>query len=229
MPKQQPKTQPSSPSTPPPSNKSGLDLSDLNSAIGTAWMPEDGHFGLDSGIWANVQAIADLLPFKVSVYGDLTEEDLTIATDVAKSAEIQAENWNENKSLVERTLKARKKVLESLQTVAEKVSELRLEQAKLEADLAKNLGADESEYRKVIGVSRATTQNQQEDLKLSLLKIANQYTEGRAKKLELLNNQEIKEKEITPYQEQISGIREKFKANRQARLEGQPVAIMRRA
>ena len=93
MPKQQTKTQPSSPSTPPPSN-SGLDLSDLNSAIGTAWMPDDGHFGLNSGIWENVQEIADLLPLKVNVYGDLTEEDLTIATDVAKSAEIQVENWN---------------------------------------------------------------------------------------------------------------------------------------
>ena len=228
MPKQQTKTQPSSPSTPPPSN-SGLDLSDLNSPIGAAWIPNDGHFGLDSGIWANIQATADLLPFKVNVYGDLTEEDLTIAADVAKSAEIQAENWNENKALVERTLKARKKVLESQQTVAEKVSELRLEQAKLEAELSKNLGADESEYRKVIGASRATTENQQEDLKLSLLKIANQYTEGRTKKLELLNSQETKEKEITPYQEQITGIREKFKSYRAARLEGQPVAIMRRA
>jgi hypothetical protein len=228
MPKQQTKTQPSSPSAPPPSN-SGLDLSDLNSPIGAAWMPSDGHFGLDSGIWDNIQAIADLLPFKVNVYGDLTEEELTLAADVAKSAEIQAENWNENKSLVERTLKARKKVLESQQTVAEKVSELRLEQAKLEAELAKNLGADESEYRKVIGSSRATTQNQQEDLKLSLIKIANQYAEGRAKKIELINTQETKEKEVTPYQEQITGIREKFKSYRAARLEGQPVAIMRRA
>lgn len=227
-----PKTQPPSPSTPPPSNKKdglSLDLSDLNSPTNAAWMPSDGHFGLDSGIWGNIQAIADLLPFKVNVYGDLTEEDLTLAADVAKSAEIQAEHWNENKSLVERTLKARKKVLESQQTVAEKVSELRLEQAKLEAELAKNLGADESEYRKVIGSSRATTQNQQEDLKLSLIKIANQYAEGRAKKIELINNQEIKEKEVTPYQEQITGIREKFKTYRAARLEGQPVAIMRRA
>lgn len=221
-----PKTQQSSPLTPPPSN-SGLDLSDLNSAIGTTWMPDDGHFGLDSGIWENVQARADLLPFKVNVYGDLTEEDLTIATDVAKSAEIQAAYWKENESLVDKTLKDRKKVIESQKTIAEKVSELRLEQAKLEAELTKNLGANEVEYRKVIGVSRATTQNQQEDLGISLLKIANQYTEGRAKKLELLN-QETKEKEVTPYQEQLSSIREKFKANRQARLDGQ-VAIMRRA
>ena len=222
-----PKTQQSLPLTPPPSN-SGLDLSDLNSVIDTAWMPDDGHFGLNSGIWKNVQARADLLPFKVNVYGDLTEEDLTIAADVAKSAEIQVENWNENKALVERTLKARKKVLESQQIVAEKVSELLLEQAKLEAELAKNLGADESEYRKVIGTSRATTQNQQEDLKLSLLKIANQYTEGRAKKLELVNNQATIDKEVTPYQEQLSSIKEKFRANRQARFDGQ-VAIMRRA
>lgn len=222
-----PKTQQSSPLTPPPSN-SGLDLSDLNSAIGTAWMPDDGHFGLDSGIWENVQARADLLPFKVNVYGDLTEEDLTIATDVAKSAEIQAAYWKENESLVDRTLKDRKKVLESQKTIAEKVSELRLEQAKLEAELTKNLGANEVEYRKVIGVSRATTQNQQEDLELSLLKIANQYTEGRTKKLELFNNQATIDKEVTPYQAQLSSIREKFKANRQARLDGQ-VAIMRRA
>lgn len=198
-----------------------LNLSDLNGDVSNALVFPDSHFGLGSAVWANAQRIADMLPVDVKVQGDLTEALVADALDKAKGAEFQAKNWGEYSTAITRYLKAFYKVREKQGEVSENVAEARVQHAELEKALGVSLANLESKYRQIVGGSRSAIAGVQDDLGISLSKIADQYSESKTKKQEKLNAETTK-KEPTPYEEQTSNLVTRFQELRNARYSGTP-------
>jgi hypothetical protein len=206
-------------SNPESSQDGALTLSDLSGNVRNAIVFPDSHFGLESAVWANAQRIADMLPIDVKVYGDLTDVDVAEALDKAKGAEFQAKNWGEYSTAIARYLKAFYKVREKQAEVSENAAEARVQHAELEKTLGVSLANLESKYRQVVGGSRYAIAGVQDDLGISLSKIANQYSESKAKKQQGLTEEKVK-KEPTPYEEQTSNLVAKFQELRNARFSG---------
>jgi hypothetical protein len=211
----------------PQDSKGGLDLSDLNGTVSSAIVFPDSHFGLESAVWKNAQRIADMLPVDLRVFGDLDETEVATFIDKAKGAEIQAKNWNEYSTAVSRYLKAFQKVREKQSEVSENVAEARNVHAELEKSLSSNLANLESKYRQIVGGNRSAIAGIQDDLTISLNRIASQYTESKAKKQEKLNTESTK-KEPTPYEEQTTSLVDKFRQLREARFSGASAGITQR-
>ncbi len=199
----------------------GLNLDDLNGSVSNAIVFSDSHFGLESAVWTNAQRIADMLPVNIKVFGDLTDEDIADALDKAKGAEFQAKNWAEYSTAITRYLKAFYKVREKQAEVSENVAEARVQHAELEKSLGVSLANLESKYRQIVGGSRSAIAGVQDDLVISLSKIADQYSESKAKKQEKLTAEKVK-KEPTPYEEQTSNLVSRFQELRNARFSGTP-------
>jgi hypothetical protein len=199
----------------------GLNLDDLNGSVSNAIIFSDSHFGLESAVWSNAQRIADMLPVNIKVFGDLTDEDIADALDKAKGAEFQAKNWAEYSTAITRYLKAFYKVREKQAEVSENVAQARVQHAELEKSLGVSLANLESKYRQIVGGSRSAIAGVQDDLGISLSKIAGQYSESKAKKQEKLTAEKVK-KEPTPYEEQTSNLVTKFQELRNARFSGTP-------
>lgn len=199
--------------------KSDINLDDLNVTVSNAIVFSDSHFGLESAVWANAQRIADMLPIDVKVQGDLTDDLVADALDKAKGAEFQAKNWAEYSTAITRYLKAFYKVREKQAEVSENVAEARVQHAELEKSLGVSLANLESKYRQIVGGSRSALAGVQDDLVISLSKIADQYSESKAKKQEKLIAEKVK-KEPTPYEEQTSNLVTKFQELRNARFSG---------
>lgn len=208
------------------SKGNGLDLSDLNGNVSNAMIFPDSHFGLESAVWKNAQRIADMLPVDVTVFGDLEETEVATFIDKAKGAEIQAKNWGEYSTAVSRYLKAFQKVKEKQSEVSENVAEARNIHAELEKALHTNLANLELKYRQIVGGSRSAKAGVQDDLSISLNRIASQYIESKAKKQERLS--ELTKKEPTPYEEQTVSLVEKFRQLREARYSGASAGITQR-
>ncbi|BCL40025.1 hypothetical protein [Nostoc sp. MS1] len=204
-----------------------LTLSDLSGDVSKAIVFPDSHFGLESAVWGNAQRIADMLPVDIKVFGDLTEEDVASAVDKAKGAEFQVKNWTEYSTAISRYLKALYKVREKQAEVSENVAEARVQQAELEKNLATSLASLESKFRQVVGGSRSAIAGIQDDLEISLGRIASQYSEGKAKKQEKLQTENTK-KEPTPYEEQTSSLVNRFREIREQRYEGSTFGITQR-
>ncbi|NDJ26062.1 hypothetical protein GS682_31685 [Nostoc sp. B(2019)] len=204
----------------PPKNE-GLNLSDLNGDVSKALVFKDSHFGLESAVWENAQRIADMLPVNVRTFGDLTDEHIASAAENAKGAEIQLKNWTEYDTLTSRYLKALIKTREKQASVAENVGEARVTLAEMEKNLGVSLANLESKFRQIVGGSRSAIAGVQDDLGISLGKIADQYSEGKAKKQEKLQAEKTK-KEPTPYEEQTSNLVTRFQELRNARYSGTP-------
>lgn len=206
----------------PESPKDGaLNLSDLSGDLSKAIVFPDSHFGLESAVWENAQRIADMLPVNVKVFGDLTEEDIADALDKAKGAEFQSKKWTEYSSAISRYLKALYKVSEKQAEVSENVGEARVQHAELEKNLGTSLANLESKFRQIVGGSRSAITGVQDDLTISLGKIADQYSESKAKKQEKLTTEKA-QKEPTPYEEQTSNLVNRFQELRNARYSGTP-------
>ncbi|MBE9210079.1 hypothetical protein IQ244_27005 [Nostoc sp. LEGE 06077] len=203
------------------STDGALTLSDLSGDVSKALVLPDSHFGLESGVWANAQRIADMLPVSIKVFGDLSEEDVAEALDKAKGAEFQAKNWAEYSTATSRYLKALYKVKEKQAEVSENVAEARVQHAELEKNLSTNLANLESKFRQIIGNSRSQIAGVQDDLGINLGKISSQYSEGKAKKQQKLTEETTK-KEPTPYEEQTSNLVTRFQELRNARYSGTP-------
>ncbi|MCC5639803.1 hypothetical protein LC593_29055 [Nostoc sp. CHAB 5844] len=203
------------------STDGALTLSDLNGDVSKTLVLPDSHFSLESGVWANAQRIADMLPVSIKVFGDLSEEDVAEALDKAKGAEFQAKNWAEYSTAISRYLKALYKVKEKQVEVSENVAEARVQHSELEKNLSTNLANLESKFRQIIGNSRSSVAAVQDDLGISLGKISSQYSEGKAKKQQKLT-EEITKKEPTPYEEQTSNLVTRFQELRNARYSGTP-------
>lgn len=219
MPKPTPK-----PETP---KNNALNLSDLNGDVSKALVFPDSHFGLESAVWENAQRIADMLPVDVKVFGDLSEEDVAAALDKAKGAEFQAKNWSEYSTAISRYLKALYKVREKQAEVAENTAEARVAHAELEKNLSTTLANLESKFRQVVGSNRSAIAGVQDDLNISLGRIASQYSEQKAKKQEKVTTESTK-KEPTPYEEQTNSLVDKFRQLREARYSGSSVGITQR-
>ncbi|BAZ33767.1 hypothetical protein NIES4074_62810 (plasmid) [Cylindrospermum sp. NIES-4074] len=204
-----------------------LNLSDLGSDVSKAIVFPDSHFGLESAVWSNAQRIADLLPVDIKVFGDLTEEDVALAVDKAKGAEFQAKNWAEYSTAISRYLKALYKVREKQAEVSENVAEARVQQAELEKNLSTSLANLESKFRQIVGGSRSALAGIQDDLQISLERIASQYSQGKAKKQEKLQTETVK-KEPTPYEEQTNALVDRFRQLREQRYEGGSLGITQR-
>jgi hypothetical protein len=198
-----------------------LNLSDLNGDISNALVFPDSHFGLESAVWENAQRIADMLPVNVKTSGDLTDEDIALAAENAKGAEIQLKNWTEYDALTSRYLKGLIKTREKQASVAENVGEARVTLAELEKNLGVSLANLESKFRQIVGGSRSAIAGVQDDLGINLGKIADQYSESKIKKQEKLNAETTK-KEPTPYEEQTSNLVTRFQELRNARYSGTP-------
>ncbi|BAY99889.1 hypothetical protein NIES37_38720 [Tolypothrix tenuis PCC 7101] len=212
---------------PEPQKNGALSLSDLSGDVSKAIVFGDSHFGLESAVWDNAQRIADMLPVDIKVFGDLTEEDVASAVEKAKGAEFQAKNWTEYSTAISRYLKALYKVREKQAEVSENVAEARVQQAELEKSLGTSLANLESKFRQIVGGSRSAIASVQDDLEISLGRIASQYSEGKAKKQEKLNTETTK-KEPTPYEEQTASLVDRFRQLREARYEGASVGITQR-
>lgn len=209
------------PKTPETPKDGALNLSDLSGDVSKALVFPDSHFGLSSAVWANAQRIADMLPVDIKVSGDLTEEDVAEALDKAKGAEFQAKNWAEYSTATSRYLKALYKVSEKQAEVSENVAEARVQHAELEKNLSTSLANLESKFRQIVGNARASVAGVQDDLEISLGKIASQYSEGKTKKQQKLTEETTK-KEPTPYEEQTSNLVTRFQELRNARYSGTP-------
>ncbi|MBD2496726.1 hypothetical protein [Nostoc sp. FACHB-280] len=209
-----------------PKESGGLVLSDLGGDIGKAIVFPDGHFGLESAVWENAQRIADMLPIDITVFGDLTEENVASMLDKAKGAEFQVKNWTEYSSALSRYLKALHKVREKQAEVSENVAESRVQIAELEKNLSMSLANLESKFRQIVGNARSGVTGVQDDLKISLGKISSQYSEGKNKKLQKLTEETTK-KEPTPYEEQSSNLVARFQELRNARYSGTPGVTQR--
>ncbi|WP_414546266.1 hypothetical protein [Nostoc sp. CCY0012] len=198
-----------------------LNLSDLGGDVSKAIVFPDSHFGLESAVWGNAQRIADMLPVDVKVFGDLTEEDIADALDKAKGAEFQSKKWTEYSSTISRYLKALYKVREKQAEVSENVAEARVQHAELEKNLGTSLANLESKFRQIVGGSRSAIAGVQDDLTISLGKIADQHSESKAKKQQKLQTEKA-QKEPTPYEEQTSNLVTRFQELRNARYSGTP-------
>jgi hypothetical protein len=210
-----------------PKSDNGLNLSDLNGSISNAIVFPDSHFGLESGVWENAQRIADMLPVDFKVFGDLTEEDIAFSVEKAKGAELQAKNWAEQSAAISRYLKSLQKVRETQSTVSENVAGARVATAQIEKDLKTSLANLELEYRKIVGGSRSAIAGSQDDLEISLNRIASQYSESFTKKQAKLTN-ESKEKVPTAYEEQTTSLVDKFRKIRDERYSGASAGITQR-
>lgn len=217
------------PTTPKPQDpkSNGLNLSDLNGDVTKALIPLDSHFGLESAVWENAQRIADMLPVDIKVFGDLTEEDVATAVEKAKGAEFQAKNWAEYSTAVSRYLKAFYKVREKQAEVSENIGEARVQNAELEKNLSATLANLESKFRQTIGSNRSALASVQDDLAISLGRIASQYSETKAKKQEKVQTEAAK-KEPTPYEEQTNSLVDRFRQLREARYSGTSLGITQR-
>nr|MDZ8061881.1 hypothetical protein [Nostoc sp. EkiNYC01] len=204
-----------------------LDFTDLNGSISNAIIFPDSHFGLESEVWANGQRIADMLPVSFKTFGDLTEEDVDAAIEKAKGAELQVKKWGETSSAISRYIKALIKVRETQAKVNEDIAEARVSIAQIEKELKTNLAASELEYRKIVGGSRSAIATVQDDLQISLNRIANQYTETKAKKQERVTTETTK-KEPTAYEEQTTSLVDKFRQLREGRYSGSSFGITQR-
>ncbi|MCC5618466.1 hypothetical protein LC605_25945 [Nostoc sp. CHAB 5836] len=200
-------------------SSSGLNLDDLSGDISKALVFKDSHFGLESAVWENAQCIADMLPVDVKIQGDLTDALVADALDKAKGAEFQAKNWAEYSTAITRYLKAFYKVREKQAEVSENVAEARVQHAELEKTLGVSLANLESKYRQIVGGSRSALAGVQDDLGISLGKIAQQYSESKTNKQEKLTAQTVK-KEPTPYEEQTTNLVARFQELRNARFSG---------
>lgn len=215
-------------STPKPKpQNNGLNLSDLGGDITKPIIFPGGHYGLESAVWESAQRVADLLPVKVQVSGDLDEQTVFDATENAKGAEIQAKCWTEYSAAISRYLKTFYKIREKQSETAENVAETRLKVAQLEKDLGTTLASLESQYRQVVGSYRSSIASTQDDLTINLNKIASQYTQLKAKKEERLETEAKKEE--TPFAKQTTSLVEKFRKAREARYSGASAGITRRA
>lgn len=208
------------------SANSSLELSDLNGSVKNAIVFQDSHFGLESAVWDNAQRIADMLPVKVQVFGDLDEKTVADAVDKAKGAEIQSKYWTEYSAAISRYLKAFHKVQEKQSETAENVAEARLRQAELEKELGTTLASIESRYRQIVGTYRSAIAGTQDDLDIGLARIASQYATAKAKKDE--KEQTDAKKEETPYAKQTASLVDRFRKTREARYAGSIGGITRR-
>nr|ADO19249.1 hypothetical protein Nfla_7901 [Nostoc flagelliforme str. Sunitezuoqi] len=85
----------------------------------------------------------------------------------------------------------------------------------------------ESKFRQTIGSNRSAIAGVQDDLSISLGRIASQYSQTKAKKL--LNVQtETAKKEPTPYEEQTTSLVDRFRQLREARYSGSSLGITQR-
>ncbi|MBW4617222.1 MAG: hypothetical protein KME21_29105 [Desmonostoc vinosum HA7617-LM4] len=205
----------------------GLNLSDLSGDISKTLVFKDSHFGLDSAVWENAQRITDMLPVDFKVFGDLTEEDIATAVEKAKGAEFQAKNWAEYSTAISRYLKSLYKVREKQAEVSENVGEARVAHAELEKNLSTNLANLESKFRQIVGGSRSAIASVQDDLTISLERIASGYSETLAKKQQKAQTEAAK-KEPTPYEEQTLSLVDKFRQLREARYSGSSFGITQR-
>jgi hypothetical protein len=219
-----PKPTPQKPESP---KNNGLNLSDLNGDVSKALVFKDSHFGLESAVWENAQRIADMLPVDIKVFGDLTEEDVATIVEKAKGAEFQAKNWAEYSTAVSRYLKAFYKVREKQAEVSENIAEARVQTAELEKNLSTTLANLESKFRQTIGSNRSALASVQDDLAISLGRIASQYSETKAKKQEKVQTETAK-KEPTPYEEQTTSLVDRFRQLREARYSGSSLGITQR-
>jgi hypothetical protein len=193
-----------------------LVLSDLNGDIDKTLVHADSHFGLSSAVWKNAQRIADMLPIDLQVFGDLSEEDVAYIIDKTKGSDIQLKNWTEYSSQTDKFLKNLIKIREKQILVAENTAEARVSIAELEKELGTNLANLESKFRQIMGNSRSAIAAAQDDLAISLGKIASQYSENKEKKQAKLS--EAKEKrEPTAYETQTSDLAARFQELRQQR------------
>ncbi|MBW4617508.1 MAG: hypothetical protein KME21_30710 [Desmonostoc vinosum HA7617-LM4] len=209
-------------SKPKPQNNS-LELSDLSGSVKSAIVFSDSHFGLESAVWQNAQRIADMLPIDVQVSGDLNEEIVLTAVDKAKGAELQAKNWGEYSTAISRYLKAFYKIKEKQSEVAENVAEARLKHAELEKELGTTLATLESKYRQVVGSYRSATAGTQDELEISLNRIATQYTKAKSARDEREQSEEKREE--TPYAKQTASLVDRFRKAREARYSGATAGI----
>ena len=145
----------------------------------------------------------------------------------AKGAEFQAKNWAEYSTAVSRYLKSFYKVREKQAEVSENIAEARVQSAELEKNLSTTLANLESKFRQTIGSNRSAITGVQDDLSISLGRIASQYSQTKAKKL--LNVQtETAKKEPTPYEEQTTSLVDRFRQLREARYSGSSLGITQR-
>ncbi|WP_375515741.1 hypothetical protein [uncultured Nostoc sp.] len=168
-----------------------------------------------------------MLPVDIKVFGDLTEEDVASAVDKAKGAEFQAKNWAEYSTAISRYLKSLYKVREKQAEVSENVGEARIAHAELEKNLSTNLANLELKFREIVGGSRSSVASVQDDLGISLGRIASNYSEALAKKQAKLTTETTK-KEPTPYEEQTTSLVDRFRQLREARYSGTPLGITQR-
>lgn len=219
-------------STPTPKSKAftPLDLSDLDTEVGRM-ITSIEHFGLDGGgeLWSNIQEIANKLPFPVVVTGDLTEDDVLKASDIAKEAEFQEALWKANKESVLKSLKAYQQIVGHQAEVARTVSDAKVVVTQAEVDLGKTVAKNELETRKAIADYRSTTQNLQDDLSLSLRNIMAKYTEGSSKKQLSAESQSKEEKEVPPFRQQLTTLKDKFLERRNSRRESSGITIIGKA
>lgn len=208
-------------------NSNSLDLADLRGSLENAIIFPDSHFGLKEDLWKNAQRIADLLPVDVQVFGDLEESTVLDLIEKAKGAELQQKNWGEYSASVSRYLKALKKIREKQSEIAENASEALLELTEIESELSKTLAGNESKRRQVIASNRSAIANAENELSISLNRIASQYTETVTKRTQSLT--EEKTKEQTPVAKQTESLVERFRKARESRHSGIMTGITQRA
>lgn len=180
---------------PPKKEVNGLDLSDLQGDVSKPLINKDSHFGLDVGqsVWADAQRIADMLPVKFQMSGDLTEQQVLNAIELAKGADIQLKHWTEYSASVKKYLAVAHKIAEKQASTAESVAEARVERAKLEQELGKTIASLEKQYREITGGYRSAIATTQDDLGISLKRITAQYNDNKNKKVERESAEKNKE------------------------------------
>ncbi|MFK0731378.1 MAG: hypothetical protein ACFKPT_02795 [Gloeotrichia echinulata GP01] len=207
-------------------NNDGLDLSDLKGSVKNPTVFPDSHFGLEAAVWSNAQRIADMLPIKVQVTGDLDDASVIDLIEKAKGAELEQKNWTEYSAAFSRYLKAFKKIKEKQIEVAESGAEALVEHTELEADLGKTLANLESKRRQAIGNYRSAIGTTQNDLEINLGKIASQYSQTIAKRTKREESEDKKEE--TAIAKQTAGLVEKFRKARESRYSGAMAGITQR-
>lgn len=209
------------------SKSKGLDTSDLNGDISSALIKSDSHFGLGLQVWENAQRIADLLPFPVTVFGDIDADVVAAAIETSKGMKLESSLWKEYATAISATLKEFQKIKEQQINVAENVAEARLQHTEMERSLQKNLAALESKYRQTIAGGRSDVAGIQDELSISLNKIVAQYSQSAAKRQEALTL-ESQPKEDTEFRKQELTLVDQLKAKRASRYNGAMAGLSQR-
>lgn len=212
----------------PKEQKATINTSDLRGSVQNPLIPADSHFGLSKSVWDDAQKIANLLPINIPVFGDVEEETVLHLIEQTKAAEIQVKHWTEVDSTTKKYLNLLNRAREKQANVARNVAQTNLTLAELEAELGAELADIESKRRQVVANYRKDIQSTQDDLVISLNRIAEQYLKDRDRKEQAIAAQGQKEKEQTPFIKQTASLADKFRQKREARCNLPPVNITAR-